>query len=115
MTDVIESLEGRRISVRFDGLIAIDDVSITVPRGRILGLIGPNGAGKTTLVNVLTGFQKPAVGQITVAGRDVTGWPPHRLGRNGVARTFQSVRLFRALSVLENVAAAAIGAGLSRR
>jgi branched-chain amino acid transport system ATP-binding protein len=111
----LDSLQASGISVRFEGLTAIDGVSITLGRGEILGLIGPNGAGKTTLVNVLTGFERPTAGRVVLAGEDVTNLPAHRLGRAGLARTFQGVRLFRGLSVMENLEAAAVGAGLHRR
>jgi branched-chain amino acid transport system ATP-binding protein len=111
----VETLQACDISVRFDGLTAIDGVSITLGRTEVLGLIGPNGAGKTTLVNVITGFERPSGGRVVLVGEDVTGWPAHRLGRAGLARTFQGVRLFRSLSVIENLEAAAVGAGLRRR
>ena len=75
-----------------------------------MGLIGPNGAGKTTLVNLLTGFDLPSRGQITLGGTDITRWPPYRRGRAGLARTFQHGRLFGELSVRENVEVAALGA-----
>jgi branched-chain amino acid transport system ATP-binding protein len=108
----VEPLQACDISVRFEGLTAIDGVSITLGRNEVLGLIGPNGAGKTTLVNVLTGFERSTEGRVVLAGEDVTGWPAHRLGRAGLARTFQGVRLFRGLSVIENLEAAAVGTGL---
>ena len=110
-----ELLEARDIAVNFEGLAAVDGVSLALGRREILGLIGPNGAGKTTIVNVLTGFQKPTRGAIMVDGVDATGWAPHRLGRAGVVRTFQAVRLFRDLPVAENLEAAAVGVGLRRR
>jgi branched-chain amino acid transport system ATP-binding protein len=88
---------------RFGGLIAINDVSIDVKPGEILGIIGPNGAGKTTLFNLLSGFMKPSQGTITLDGIVITGTRPHRLNRMGLARTFQLVRPFSRLSVLENV------------
>ncbi len=110
-----ERLAADAISVAFGGLTAIEGVSLSLGRQEILGLIGPNGAGKTTLVNVLTGFQRPTAGRVLLAGEDVTGWPAHRIGRAGLARTFQGVRLFRGLSVLENLEAAAVGSGLRRR
>jgi branched-chain amino acid transport system ATP-binding protein len=110
----IESLQACDISVRFEGLTAIDGVSITLSRNEVLGLIGPNGAGKTTLVNVLTGFERSTAGRVVLAGEDVTGWPAHRLGRAGLARTFQGVRLFRGLPVIENLEAVAVGTGLWR-
>ena len=110
----LESLEVHDVSVSFEGLVAVDSVSVSLHRGEVLGLIGPNGAGKTTLVNVLTGFEKPTKGRVLLGGEDVTGWPPHRLSRKGLGRTFQAVRLFRNLPVLENLEIAAIGSGLGR-
>jgi branched-chain amino acid transport system ATP-binding protein len=103
------------IEVRFGGVTAIANVSLMVQRHEIFGLIGPNGAGKTTLVNCLTGFQAPTAGRVLLARVDVTGWQPERLRQVGVARTFQAGRLFRDMSVLDNVAVAAVGLGLSRR
>ncbi|MGO9769487.1 MAG: ABC transporter ATP-binding protein [Roseiarcus sp.] len=103
------------LSVHFDGLAALENVDLSVQRGEILGLIGPNGAGKTTLVNVLTGFQSPSLGAVRFGGQDVTHWPPHRIRRAGVSRTFQAGRLFRDLRVAENIEASAVNLGLSRR
>jgi branched-chain amino acid transport system ATP-binding protein len=99
----------------FVGLRALEDVSLTLNQGEIVGLIGPNGSGKTTLINVVTGFLKPSQGRITVGQTSITGWPPHQISRIGLARTFQTIKLFRGLSVLENVEVAAVSAGLSRR
>ena len=82
--------------------------------GEILGLIGPNGAGKTTLVNALTGFQKPTEGRVFLDDVDITGWAPHRIGRRGLGRTFQGVRIFRELTAFENVELGALGVGASR-
>ncbi|MDE0390450.1 MAG: ABC transporter ATP-binding protein [Rhodospirillales bacterium] len=110
-----ELLEARDISVHFEGLAALDGLSVSLDRTEIFGLIGPNGSGKTTLVNVLTGFQKATAGRVTLSGRDITDWPPYRIGRAGLSRTFQAVRLFRDLSVLENLEIAGVGHGLSRR
>ena len=110
-----ETLAAERVVVNFEGLVAIDRVSLSLARREVLGLIGPNGAGKTTLVNVLTGFQAPSGGRIRLDGADATGWQPHALARNGVARTFQNGRLFRDSTVRENLEAGAIGVGLSRR
>jgi ABC-type branched-subunit amino acid transport system ATPase component len=109
------TLDARGVRVDFDGVRAVDDVALTLERGEILGLIGPNGAGKTTLVNVLSGFQTAAQGEVTLAGLRVTGWPAHRLARHGLARTFQSVRVFGRLTARENVEAGGVGVGLSRR
>ena len=84
-------------------------------QGEILGLIGPNGAGKTTLVNVLAGFQRATTGRVVLSGEDITTWEPSEIARAGLVRTFQDVRLFAGLTVFENVEAAAVSAGLSRR
>jgi ABC-type branched-subunit amino acid transport system ATPase component len=108
-------LEARAVRVHFGGVRAVDGVDLALAEGEILGLIGPNGAGKTTLVNVLSGFERATDGRVTLAGRDVTSWPPDALARAGLVRTFQAVRLFARLTVLENVEAAAISARASRR
>ena len=92
-----------RLTRRFGGLAALEDVSFDVPTGSICGLIGPNGAGKTTLINIVSGLVAPTSGRIAVGGRDVTGRPPHVVAAAGVGRTFQNIRLFTDLSVLENV------------
>ncbi len=113
--EVAETRAAEGVAVHFDGLLALDDVDLEVRRHEILGLIGPNGAGKTTLVNVLTGFQKPSKGRVRLAGRDVTGRPPHLLRRDGVGRTFQAGRLFREIPISENVEVAAVSLGLGRR
>ncbi|GAA2682779.1 ABC transporter ATP-binding protein [Actinoplanes palleronii] len=96
------------MTVRFGGLTALDDVSLRVPSGRIVGVIGPNGAGKTTLFNVICGFVTPAAGEITLDGR---AWRPrpHQLNRLGIARTLQGVGQFGGLTVLENVQVGARG------
>jgi branched-chain amino acid transport system ATP-binding protein len=87
----------------FGGLIAVNDVNFTVPRGKVISLIGPNGAGKTTFFNMLTGVYKPTSGTITLLGEDVTGKPPHAITARGVGRTFQNIRLFQNMTALENV------------
>ena len=107
-------LVAQAVSVRFGGLVAVDQVSISLQRGEILGLIGPNGAGKTTLVNVLSGFQRPQIGAIVIGERDCTRLPRHGFPRAGVVRTFQVVRLFRGLTVSENVEIGYVGQGLGR-
>jgi branched-chain amino acid transport system ATP-binding protein len=99
----------------FVGLRALDSVSMTLERGEILGLIGPNGSGKTTLINVVTGFLKSTEGRVRMSNVDITGWPPHRIAELGLARTFQTLKLFLGLTVLENVEVAAVSAGLPRR
>jgi branched-chain amino acid transport system ATP-binding protein len=90
-------------------------VTLELRRGEVVGLIGPNGAGKSTLVNVLSGFDRPTEGSVELEGRDITGWPAHRRGRHGLARTFQHTHAFRALSVRENVEVAALGGGAGAR
>jgi branched-chain amino acid transport system ATP-binding protein len=90
------------IGVRFGGLVALEDVSLRVAPGRVVGVIGPNGAGKTTLFNVVCGFVKPTTGSMTLDGRAIRP-RPHQLNRIGIARTLQGVGLFGGLSVLENV------------
>jgi branched-chain amino acid transport system ATP-binding protein len=101
-----------RVSQRFGGLVALDAASFAAPAGRITGLIGPNGAGKTTLFAIISGFLRPSAGSIRFAGRDVTGEAPHRLARRGLARTFQIVQPFAALTVRDNIA---VGAHLRHR
>ncbi len=105
------SLRAVGVSRAFDGVLALADVDLQLERHEVVGLIGPNGAGKTTLVNVLTGFDTPTTGTVELERRDITGWTPYRLGRTGLARTFQHGHLFRALTVRENVEVAALGVG----
>jgi branched-chain amino acid transport system ATP-binding protein len=97
------------------GVEALTDVTLTLGRGEVLGLIGPNGAGKSTLVNVLSGFDRPTAGIVSLDGRDVTRWPAHRRGRRGLARTFQHSHSFGSLTVRENVEVSALGVGASPR
>jgi branched-chain amino acid transport system ATP-binding protein len=87
----------------FGGLVAVNNVSFNVPRGKVISLIGPNGAGKTTFFNMLTGVYKPTAGRITFLGTDVTGKPPHAITALGIGRTFQNIRLFQNMTALENV------------
>ncbi len=105
MTAVLEApvLSARGLTRRFGGLVAVNDVSFEVNAGEIFGLIGPNGAGKTTLFNLMTGLTPPSSGRLLYGERDVTGLAPHKVARLGLGRTFQNIRLFRALSALENV------------
>jgi branched-chain amino acid transport system ATP-binding protein len=93
----------RNVTRRFGGIVAIDDVSLDVEAGQIVGLIGPNGAGKTTLFNVITRLYRPDSGELELAGKSLLRTPPHRIVRRGIARTFQNVELFRTMSVLDNV------------
>ena len=97
------NLSVQGLTVRFGGLTALDDVSLTVGSREVTGIIGPNGAGKTTLLNVLCGFVKPDAGRIELDGRELTQLRPHRLAGMGIARTLQGVGLFAGLSVIENV------------
>jgi branched-chain amino acid transport system ATP-binding protein len=110
-----DSLRALGVSRAFEGVEALSDVDLELAPGEVVGLIGPNGAGKTTLVNLLTGFDLPTRGHITLGATDITRWPPYRRGRAGLARTFQHGRLFGELSVRENVEVAALGAGRGAR
>jgi branched-chain amino acid transport system ATP-binding protein len=96
-------LKSTGVTKVFGGLVAVEDVSFEIPRGRIVSIIGPNGAGKTTFFNMLTGLYKPTFGRIEFNGRDITGRRPDRIMALGVARTFQNIRLFATMSALENV------------
>ncbi len=100
-SDVI--LETKALSVNFGGLKAVEKVDMRVRRGAIHGVIGPNGAGKTTFFNMLTGFVEPVSGTILFKGKDITNLPPHRKAELGMCRSFQNIKLFRSMSVLENV------------
>jgi branched-chain amino acid transport system ATP-binding protein len=100
---LVALLSIRNVTRRFGGIVAIDDVSLDVERGRIVGLIGPNGAGKTTLFNVITRLYRPESGELDFDGRTLLHTPPHRVVRRGIARTFQNVELFRTMTVLDNV------------
>jgi len=101
-------LSGRGLVKAFGGLVAVNNVSFDLYEGEILGLIGPNGAGKTTLFNLLTGFLKPDAGKVFFRGKDITRLPAHARARLGLARTFQLVKPFLKLTVLENVMTAAL-------
>lgn len=96
-------LEVRNLSISFGGLRAVDDFELTIEKGQLYGLIGPNGAGKTTIFNLLTGVYKPNTGIITLDGKDITGKKTIEINKAGIARTFQNIRLFKELSVLDNV------------
>src|SRR5919201_291334 len=100
MADLLVASELRK---EFGGLVAVDDVDFTVPRGAIVSLIGPNGAGKTTFFNMLTGVYKPTSGRVELDGENVTGKPPHAITERGIGRTFQNIRLFPLMTALENV------------
>jgi len=96
-------LEFDQVTIRFGGLTAVAAVSLAVGPTELAGLIGPNGAGKTTVFNLTTGVYQPTEGKITFAGRASAGLRPYELTRGGIARTFQNIRLFKSLSVLDNV------------
>jgi branched-chain amino acid transport system ATP-binding protein len=96
-------LEADGVSIQFGGLRALTDFRLAIRQGDLQGLIGPNGAGKTTAFNVLTGVYKPTQGEVRVTGKLVNGWLPHQINHLGLARTFQNIRLFRALTALDNV------------
>ncbi|NLL76756.1 MAG: ABC transporter ATP-binding protein [Clostridiales bacterium] len=98
-------LEVKNLTISFGGLRAVDDFNIEIKEGQLYGLIGPNGAGKTTVFNLLTGVYKPNEGIIRLDGRDITGLKTMDINKAGIARTFQNIRLFKALSVLDNVKA----------
>jgi branched-chain amino acid transport system ATP-binding protein len=105
MDELMLSVEN--ISKRFGGLLAVNEVSLTVQARRITAVIGPNGAGKTTLFALITGFLVPTTGRVVYLGTDITGAPAHKLARSGIARTFQIVQPFAGLTVLENIAVGA--------
>ena len=96
-------LEARGVTVRFGGLVAVNSVDFDIPRGGIVALIGPNGAGKTTFFNVLTGLYTPTEGTVMFDGKSLVGVPPHKIAATGMARTFQNIRLFGAMTAAENV------------
>jgi branched-chain amino acid transport system ATP-binding protein len=104
-----------KVTKRFGGLVAVEDLSFDVQAGEVIGLMGPNGAGKTTLLNIIAGEYKPDSGRVTFKGNDFTGLPPHKICRLGIGRTYQIPQPFAKLTVLQNIAVAAIyGRGLSK-
>jgi len=96
-------LEVKGLTKHFEGVKAVEEVSLKVREGIVMSIIGPNGAGKTTIFNCLTGFLKPTKGKIYFCNREITGLPPHIIARSGISRTFQNIRLFKGMSVLGNV------------
>ena len=108
-------LEARDVTVRFDGLVAVDSVSAAFAAGELVGIIGPNGAGKTTFFNTLSGVLEPSSGELFVLGRPLTGQKPHRYAALGIARTFQTPRIFGGLSVAANIDFGLQFAGRHRR
>jgi branched-chain amino acid transport system ATP-binding protein len=97
------TLEIRGLTRHFGGIKALDGVDLRLVRGELAGIIGPNGSGKTTLFNVITGIYRPDRGSVSMAEEEITGLPPHEVTRRGIARTFQNIRLFRDLTVVDNV------------
>ena len=96
-------LEVKNLGISFGGLRAVDNFNVTIEQGQLYGLIGPNGAGKTTIFNLLTGVYQPTDGSIQLDGKNVVGMNPHTICKNGIARTFQNIRLFGKMTVLDNV------------
>jgi len=97
------TLSVERIRKQFGGLVALNDVSISIPEKQLTIIIGPNGSGKTTLLNVISGIYKPDAGRVTYNGQEITGWPPHKVYDAGVVRTFQIATVFHKLTALENL------------
>ena len=114
-SQIRERLIVKDVTKHFAGLAALQNVSLELQQGEILGLIGPNGSGKTTLINVVTGLLPSDGGRISVEKTDITNKPPHVVAHTGVSRTFQTIRLFRELTVYENVLVAALSVGFTRR
>ena len=113
--EATSSLTVDRLSKHFGALKAVDEVSLHLETGEILGLIGPNGSGKTTLINIITGMLPKNSGQVIIDGHDITTMPAYKISHQGLVRTYQTIRLFKNLNVFENVEVGAIGVGLSRR
>ena len=96
-------LETNELAIKFGGIHAVDGVQLSVGAGQVVGLIGPNGAGKTTMLNLITGVYRPTAGTVHFAGQRIDSMPPHQIARGGIARTFQNIRLFRSLTVMEHM------------
>ncbi|MFD2251385.1 branched-chain amino acid transport system ATP-binding protein [Pseudochelatococcus lubricantis] len=111
-TQTLQTLEARDVHISFGGIRALSGVNMKLRRGVVFGLIGPNGAGKTTMVNVLSGFQRPTSGTVNLDGADASGIGPQKMARAGIGRSFQAARLFRDMTVEQNLMVAAFGAGL---
>jgi branched-chain amino acid transport system ATP-binding protein len=107
MSDTLLSVSA--LCMQFGGLLAVDEVAFDVKKNEVFAIIGPNGAGKTTVFNCVSGFYKPSAGQIMMDGQAITGLPSHSVARHGLVRTFQNVRLFKQLTVLENLLVAQHG------
>jgi branched-chain amino acid transport system ATP-binding protein len=113
-SDTSNILTVQNITKEFVGLRALEDVSLTLRQGEILGLIGPNGSGKTTLINVVTGLLPLTSGKIFINNHDLSKASPYKIARTGISRTFQTIRLFKELTVRENIEVAAMSVGFSR-
>ena len=103
LNDAAPIFRAEHLAVRFGGIRAVDDVSFDVHRGEVFSIIGPNGAGKTTIFNLISRLYTPTAGKLFFQGRDITGIPPHRIARLGIARTFQNIELFANATVLANL------------
>ena len=103
MSEATPMLEIKNLAIQFGGLKAVDNLNLTIKKNQLYGLIGPNGAGKTTVFNMLTGVYKPTAGTIYLDGENITGKSPAQINRHGIARTFQNIRLFKKMTVLDNV------------
>lgn len=112
MSDRAERLTATGVCVYFEGVKAVDEVDLVVNKGRISGLIGPNGAGKSTFFNAVSGFVPLTAGKVEFGPQDISGWSATRIAQGGLVRTFQDTRIFKRLTVLENVELGAMGAGL---
>jgi len=99
----VEIIKTESLTKRFGGLVAVNNVDLSIEENRLTSIIGPNGAGKTTLYNLLIGLMKPDSGQIYFQGKDITGYPPHRIVKEGIARSFQILNIFTELSLFENI------------
>jgi len=115
MDSTISTLSVLNLSKSFAGLTAVDQVNLQLQTGEVLGLIGPNGSGKTTFINIVTGLLAKDSGHVDIDGLDISALPAHKIARVGLVRTYQTIRLFKNLSCLENVEVGATGVGMSRR
>ena len=101
--EVMSTLEAKNLGIKFGGLQAVKDFNLTMNTGELVAIIGPNGAGKTTTFNMLTGMYEPTEGELSLDGVSMVGKPPYKINEMGLSRTFQNIRLFTSLSVMENI------------